>query len=371
MKVLHCIPGMGGGGAERQLAYLAEPLIARGWEVHAALVAGGPNLPRLQTSGAVIHRLTSLTSYDPRLAWQIASIVRDVRPDLVQAWFVQMDVVAGAVSTLFGIPWILSERSSVLAYPPTWKTRLRVAIARWADAIVSNSAGGDAYWGERSGSHVLRFVVPNAVPLDEIESARPGVPAGLPVRNDDAIVLSIGRFGQEKNVDRLFDALIEIVQRPRTLGILCGDGPRRAEMCRRITERGLSDRIFAPGYIAEIWPLLKRADVVVAAGLFEGRPNVVMEAMAAGRPLVVSDIPAHREMLDETSAVWIDPGDAGAIAAAVHKVLDDPASAARRAAAAKARAVQWSIAAAAAEYDRVYRLVLSRSRTRSRQTLAR
>src|SRR5687768_3558015 len=139
MKVLHCIPGMGGGGAERQLAYLAGPLIARGWEVHVACVAGGPNLARLEESGARIHRLRIRNSYDPRLVWQLARTIRAVGPDLVQAWFVQMDVVAGAVATLTGVPWILSERSSVLAYPPTWKNRLRIAIARHVAAIISNS----------------------------------------------------------------------------------------------------------------------------------------------------------------------------------------------------------------------------------------
>ena len=364
LKVLHCIPGMGGGGAERQLAHLAKPLMARGWEVHAALAAGGPNLPRLQSSGAIIHRLTSLTSYDPRLAWQLASLIREIKPDVVQVWFVQMEVLAGLVSTLFHVPWILSERSSILAYPTTWKNRLRVAIAQRADAIVSNSAGGDAYWSERAGSAVQRFVIPNAVPLEEIDHVQAGVPAALPVKPGQRLVLSIGRFGPEKNVERVFVALREIVERPGTVGVMCGDGPLRADISERIAQGGLDDWIFAPGYVAEIWPLLKRADVVVAAGLFEGRPNAVLEAMAAGRPLVVSDIPAHREILDEASALWVDAQDPGAIAAGVRTALDDPAGAERRAVAARSRVTGMSMAAAAAEYDRVYRVVLSGRTTR-------
>jgi glycosyltransferase involved in cell wall biosynthesis len=364
LKVLHCIPGMGGGGAERQLAHLAKPLIARGWEVHVALVAGGPNLPRLQSSGAIVHGLNSMTSYDPRLAWQLASLIRRIKPDVVQVWFVQMEVLAGLVSTLFHVPWILSERSSILAYPATWKNRLRVAIARRADAIVSNSAGGDAYWSERAGPDVQRFVIPNGIPMEEIEGAPAGVPAALPLQAGQRLVLSIGRFGPEKNVDRVFVAFRQIVERPGTIGVMCGDGPLRAEICERIAQGGLDGRIFAPGYVAEIWPLLTRADVVVAAGLFEGRPNSVLEAMAAGRPLVVSDIPAHREILDEASALWVDAGDAAAIADAVKNVLDDPAGAERRAVAARSRVAQWSMAAAAAKYDSVYRLVLSRRRTR-------
>jgi glycosyltransferase involved in cell wall biosynthesis len=83
--------------------------------------------------------------------------------------------------------------------------------------------------------------------------------------------------------------------------------------------------------------------------------------MACGRPLVVSDIPAHREILDERSASWVSPGDVGGIRDAVLGVLADPEAAARRAAVARSLAAQWSIADAASQYDRVYRDVLSRA----------
>ena len=350
MKVLHCIPGMGGGGAERQLAYLAGPLAKRGWEVHVALGAGGSNLPRLKEGGAVVHRLTASSNHDPRLGWQLAKVFRRVRPDIVQVWFVQMEVLAGAISELFRVPRVISERSSVLAYPPTIKNRLRVAIARTADAIVSNSAAGDAYWEGRVSRGVARFVIHNALPLEEIAAARPAVPGGLAVKAGDALVLFAGRFAPEKNLASMLTALGDIVKRPRTVGVLCGDGPLRGEVQQKIGADGLGDRIFTPGYVADLWPLMKRADVVVAVGLFEGRPNVVLEAMAAGRPLVVSDIPAHREILDAGSASWVDGRDAAGIARAVLQVLDDPVAAERRAAAARSLAVQWSIAGAAAEY---------------------
>ena len=86
----------------------------------------------------------------------------------------------------------------------------------------------------------------------------------------------------------------------------------------------------------------------------------MIEAMACQRPLVVSDIPAHREILDRHSALWVDPQDPAAIARAVLEVFDDPRAAALRAATAKTRAEAWSIASAAAQYDAVYRQVLTR-----------
>ena len=366
MKILHCIPGMGGGGAERQLAYLAGPLGARGWDVHVALGTGGPNLARLQAGGAAVHWLAGAGNHDPRLVWQLARIFRRLRPDLVQVWFVQMEVLAGTVSELLGVPWMISERSSLLAYPPSMKNSLRVAIARTADAIVSNSAAGDAYWDSRASRRVRRFVIPNALPLDEIDATSAAVPADMPLGPGVSVVLFAGRFGPEKNVERLLSALREIVKRPHTVAVLCGEGPLLARLQRTIAADKLDGRILTPGYVADIWPLMKRADVMVATGLFEGRPNSVLEAMACNLPLVVSDIPAHREILDERSACWVDPADTRALVERVLEVLEDRFVAGQRAAAARSRAAGWSVPAVAAQYDRVYREVLGNHRTSRR-----
>jgi glycosyltransferase involved in cell wall biosynthesis len=363
LKVLHCIPGMGGGGAERQLAYLAGPLATCGWQVHVALTAGGPNLARLEAGGAAVHRLEAPGNHDPRLAWQLAKVFRRLRPDIAQVWFVQMEVIGGLVSEIFRTPWIISERSSVLAYPRTMKNRLRIAIARTADAIVSNSSAGNDFWASRGSRHTSRFVIPNALPLEEMDAARSGVPAGLPIAPGDAVVLFAGRFGPEKNIDVLLGALRDVVKRPRTIAVLCGDGPLRADVQRAIAAGNLAGRILTPGYVEGIWPLMKRADVMVSVGLFEGRPNTVLEAMACGRPLVVSDIPAHREFLDERSALLVDAGDVAAIREAVLGTLDDPRSALERASIARSLTAQWSIAGAAAAYDRVYRDVLAGARS--------
>jgi glycosyltransferase involved in cell wall biosynthesis len=359
VKLLHCIPGMGGGGAERQLAYLAAPLAHCGWEVHVALSAGGPNLSRLQAGGAAVHTLTAAGNHDPRLAWRLARVFKRVHPDIVQVWFVQMEVLGGIVSELSGTPWIMSERSSAPAYPASMKNRTRVLIARTADAIVANSPAGEAYWHARA-PRVPRFVIPNALPFDEIAAASPAVPPNVALRPDDAVVLFAGRFGSEKNVETLVHALAQLVHRPGTSAVLCGDGPLRGRVQQMIAAAGVAGRILTPGYVDPLWPLMKRADVFVSVGLFEGHPNTVLEAMACGRALVVSDIPAHRDLLDEASAFWVDPMDATAIALTLTHVLDHPDEAAARAGAAQSRAARWSIAQAAAAYDRVYRAVLAR-----------
>ena len=86
------------------------------------------------------------------------------------------------------------------------------------------------------------------------------------------------------------------------VGILCGEGPQRSELEVMRHKLGLDADVHFTGHLpaASVWALMKKASVFVSLSAYEGCPNTVMEAMACGCPLVLSDIPAHREILDES-----------------------------------------------------------------------
>ncbi|HXH37210.1 MAG TPA: glycosyltransferase, partial [Thermoanaerobaculia bacterium] len=101
------------------------------------------------------------------------------------------------------------------------------------------------------------------------------------------------------------------------------------------------------------------AAAFVSLSDFEGRPNAVMEAMAAGAPLIVSDIAAHREFLDETCALFVPPRDDAAVALALAAVLDDPASAAALAKEARRRIAACSVHAMTGSFEALYRALIA------------
>ena len=357
-RILHCIPTMGSGGAERQLAYLCAELPALGWDVHVALVGGGPNLARLRESGATVHTLRARSNYDPALPWRLWRLVRRVRPDLVQAWLPQMELLAGLAATASRVPWILSERSSAPAYAASAKSLVRPILARRAGAVVANSAGGAAYWEGRLRPSVTLTVIPNAVPLAEIDAMEGAGPDRTGLDPAQEVVLFVGRFDREKNLHALIASLPVVLQRPRAVAVLCGEGPMRAAVEAAVAGLGLADRVRLVGFVPDAWAWMKRASVLVSPSLFEGHPNVVLEAAACGCPLVVSDIPAHQEFLDGENALLVDTGDSAALARAILWVLANPEAAARRAKNAHARVESWSTAEIARRYDRVYRRTL-------------
>ena len=358
-RILHCIPGMGGGGAERQLALLAAALPEFGWDVHVALRSEGPNFARLQRTPATVHRITGLSNHDPQILWQLHTLMRRLRPDLVQVWLVQMEVAAGLAATLNRIPWILSERSSDLAYPRTWKNRLRVGMAARAAAIAANSDEGARYWASVQGAPP-QVVIPNAIPAAEIARADRADPEELELASSGPLIMFAGRFSAEKNVGIMMEALMTVLAGvPDATALLAGDGPLLADAEREATDPRFRDRIRMPGYLEDGWRWMKRASAFVSASRFEGHPNAVLEAAACGAPLVLSDIPAHRAMFDERCALFAQWNNPAAIAAAIRATLADGDAAWRRAECARAAVAGLDVASIASRYDELYRHVLA------------
>jgi glycosyltransferase involved in cell wall biosynthesis len=348
MRILYTIPTLGHGGAERQLSYLAAELAARGHDVHVASARGGVNLARMEAAGVRWHRLGGLGHRDPFIFYRLLRLLRRLRPDVVQTILTPMDIVGGAAALLTGTRWVLRESSSAPLYAKGWRHRLRLSLARMADAVVSNSAGGDAYWRSAASAPPLH-VIPNAIPFEELAAARArpgGFGAGVKV------VLYAGRMDAGKNVEGVIGALARVAAEVPFVALMCGDGPARPRLERMARELGIADRVLFKGYVDDLWDLMRGADAFVSLSRFEGCPNVVLEAMACGCPLVVSDIPAHRELLDERSARFAEPDDAAKAAAEIRATLLFGGEA--RARAARARAQRRPVETTARLYERLY-----------------
>ena len=354
-RVLHLIPTLDLGGAERQLRYLGPELPACGFEPHVAYLRGGPNLAPLVAAGVATHPLRA-SHRSPRLALELARLLRAVRPAVLQTWLPVMDLVGGAVARTLGVRWVASERTLPSAYGRSTTMWLRNRWVAYADAVVSNSTAADAWWAARLPARVRHCVIPNGLPLAELEAAAPAQDALLSgLGRERPLVVFVGRLDLGKNIDNLLDVLVRVVREAPADALLCGDGVLLAKVRGRIEREGLVGRIAAPGYVAAAPAVLKRAALFLSLSRYEGMPNAVMEAAAVRCPVVLSDIPAHRAVLDDDSALFVPTEDAEAAIRAVLASLAGAHEARVRAARAYAAATRWSVAAAAGRYAELYR----------------
>lgn len=355
MRILNVILSMMGGGAERQLASLAPALCRRGHDIHVAYVYDGIYLEPLAKSCAV-HRIAFSSKRDPLVFFRVARLARRLRPDVIHTWLTHMDIAGGMSARLLRIPWVMSERSAAGLYPPIMMNRVRELIGRQANMIVANSPGGVDYWRGLGVPPGRIELIRNFVPVEEIAAAPMlddcRVAAGV------ELIVHAGRLSPEKNLLTLLAAMEEVFRkRPRAKLALCGEGPLHDTLAAQVSAKGLEERVIFAGFVTNVASWLKRAGVAITISETEGHPNAVLEAAAAGASLVLSDIGAHRAIVDESSAAFVPPLDVHAIAEAIDRTLEDRDAALRRAARARSAVSGLTLEATVTEYERTYRRV--------------
>jgi glycosyltransferase involved in cell wall biosynthesis len=361
IRVLQVIASFGGGGAERQIALLMRALSERQIDVHVAYLHEGPNSDLARASGATMHRLEVSGNHDPRALASLLHVVkRRVRPSIVQTWLLYADVLGGMAAKLSRVPWLLSERNSGELYVSGLKNAFRRRLGLHADAIAANSRAGLEYWttaGFRGDGAVIRNIVQ---PREASESAMHA--AALPADLGAEQILIVGRLEEQKNPKGILNVLERVFSaRPSARAHFLGIGSMEAELQASVDRSSvLRGRVSFHGFIPDVTPWLRGASALFSFSRYEGTPNVVLESIAQGCPVVVSDIPEHLELLGPATA-WIAPlKDLDGAASVLMSVLADRDEARRRSDRAIELLGEFNAARVARQYSDLYSRMLER-----------
>ncbi len=352
------IPRLKSGGSERQLCYLSHGLMELGHEVIVATLQDKENPPGIWNRNIQLERLGGWSNYDPRLIIQIYRLIREVRPDIIHTWNPQTDILGGIAAILNARSWIIRDPSCGEAYRSGWKAKLRARMGAKAAAVVSNSAGGAEYWRFLYPDK-RQYVVSNGLPFPEINRAQPISRRELGIEKNQKFVLYAGRLRRLKRVDRIIAAIAKLDPELNPVVFICGEGEELNELQAQVRRLKVEDRVRFAGMVTPetIWAMMKSADLFVSLSDYEGMPNTVMEAMACGCPILVSDIPAHREIMDETTGCLVNPQDKKEIWNKLSSLLSSQALEANRnrALAAKEKAQSWTVKVMVKRYEKIYR----------------
>jgi glycosyltransferase involved in cell wall biosynthesis len=357
-RVLLCIPTLRDGGAERQVRLLAGRLVERGVALSLFARLSAQEVALMTRAGVRCFPIRARGNHSPLLPLEMIRAVLGAEAEIVHTFLPQMDVLGGSAALLMRRVWLLSERSSPQAYAEGRKNRFRAWLGRRADAIVANSAAGLDVWPE----HAARHVISNGLDLDAIQRAPTDLSGDRDVLSGRTVVISIARLSPEKRLERLIAAAARIRRElPDLLLVLVGSGPAGAleDLAARL---GVRDHVYFAGYRTDIWSWLKRASAFASTSSFEGQPNAVLEAAAAGIPQILSDIPMHRDAVGDDGALFVNPEDEAQLAAAILAHVKDRDSAARFAAAARARVAALSIDGAADLFVGLYQALTAAPR---------
>jgi glycosyltransferase involved in cell wall biosynthesis len=182
---------------------------------------------------------------------------------------------------------------------------------------------------------------------------------GLPL--EAPVIGTIGRLTQQKGYDLLLEAMVVLLaEMPEARLLLVGDGELASDLKTLAGRLGIAGAVCFAGPRQDVESLLAAMDLFASSSLWEGLPTVILESMAAGVPVVATDVSGTRELVgDGVTGLLVPPGDAQALARAIRQVLRDGALAGVLVQGARRRVEDFSIAGVAKQHVAVYRDIIA------------
>ena len=315
------------GGAERALVALATGLDRRRWRPSVVALGGdGALAGPLREAGITVECLDVNPRRPDRAVLALARALRRCKPKLVQSFLFHANVAARLASPLAGRPWVVGGLR-VAERQRRWHLTLDRLTSRMATGSVCVSEGVRRFSVEVGRLDPARLVViPNGVDPTPFDRANPIDRGSIGVPPRAFLALYVGRLDPQKGLNILLDAASRIIpSRPDWHLVLVGDGPERPALDARIeADPGLRDRVHRLGLRDDVPNLLKSADLLVLPSLWEGMPNVVLEAMAARLAVVGTSVEGTEDLVIPGRLGWlVPPGDAERLTSALLEAAAD------------------------------------------------
>ena len=374
MKVLHLVDSLASGGAQRQLATLLSALADSGLDLSVAIYHPLYHFrPEVEDSGARLIELRGRGGRDPRVLAGLARLLSRTDYDLVHSWLRTPGILARmAAMVAGGPPVVVSERNTDLG-ASWWSVPIERVLARRAAAMIANA--------DAVAEHVERLVPAWSGRIDVVHN---GVSERAPSEEDaDAVAAFRRHHAQERGMLLGVVARVQKQKAPLLLlKALAGleddllsrvrviwvgeeiDTSLAADTRRAANTHRLAGRFeFLPS-TRDVSQVYAAIDALVLPSLWEGFPNVVLEAMANGRPVVATDVGDTRKLVRSGVTGWlVPPGDVAALSRALGDLLSSSPRARMQMGEEARRFVvsEYSAARLAERTMEVYRRVLDKS----------
>jgi len=370
MRVLHILPNFGPAGAEQMAVNLMRTLNREQFEASAISFfnpSGTDQEKILSQSGIPVWYLGKRPGFDPRMFVRVARVLKRIRPHVVHTHryvlrYALPPMLSGRVPAMVHTVHNLAEKEV------DWSGRLIHRMAFW-QGVIPVTIADDVDDSLRRFYKIDGFpLIPNGIPVDDFR--KPSIGRDRWRKEEgyaptDVLFVCVARFKPQKNLALLVKAFAQgPALEPRAHLLVVGHGELRRDLERQIDALGLWEKAHVLGVRSDVPELLNAADVFVLSSDWEGNPLSVMEAMAAGTPVVSTAVGGVPELIEEgESGLLVPPGDARALGGAMQYMLKNPEVRTSMGRASARRAVEhFDLRVMTEAYEELYRTTVAKSR---------
>lgn len=331
LHIAQIIDSLGEGGAERSLLTFSEVAIRRGIKVTIISLSrkdDGYISSRLRELGANVISIESIKLYHLRPIILLAKAYVRERFDVVQTHLSHGIILGGIVGWILGIPVIATLHNPsprrvghFRIRESVWLFVLRFLVKR----VIFVSKSVRYAYGDRIPPHKVDTILNSIgiIDLSQTESEKAQIKLKLTGAQNSKIIACVGRLIEGKGIFELLNAF-SIIHKiyPEWFLIYIGDGPLKRELILKTQSYGLLDNVRFLGFRNDVREILNLSDIYVSASYSEGMSIALLEAMAAGLPIIATEVGEAPYLLENNRGILIKPRDIDGIVSGFQMLLN-------------------------------------------------
>lgn len=313
------------GGGEKWMIMAAIGLRSLGHNVIVVCRKNSLLASKAESEGLDVRKIGTNSDFDFLACFKFKSLFKKFAPDVVIGCQNKDWRVASMSLKLAGLNARVYSRQGLQQLKNSWWYKWTIRL--FSDGIITNTNTIKEYYDSfLPVNHDFVRVVFNGVEIVPEELDDFDYSAYIPSHEQAPfVILSTGRLARQKGFKYLIEAAAKIIRKhPNIYFFLAGQGKLKGELKRQIQSAGIEKNFILLGFVEDIHPLLKNADVFVFSSLYEGMPNSILEAMAHGLPVISTNVNGVKELIEEgVNGLTVAPGDSSALYNALEYVLSN------------------------------------------------
>lgn len=327
-RVIHLIQALDNGGCENMLLRTL-PLMTDFEHIIITLKKRGDLANKFEDKGLNVINIRQNNLFDIFAYKRLGGEITKNKPDIVITYLFHADLIGRLfLQPLFSSVSIISFLRTTYNHKIYWSARLFEKLSKnLVPHYLANSESVKEFYEKEIGVPEGKItVIPNGIDVKYFETIKRDEKfrQSLGIADDETVLICVANLLINKGHKYLLEAFEDVYKKNKKIKLLIvGDGTEKANLLNQIDLYNSKEKILFLGKRDDVPKLLKISDIFILSTLFEGMSNAVMEAMVCGLPIITTDIPENRILLNKSSALFVTTKSSSEIAKNIKLFLDD------------------------------------------------